>query len=109
MEVQDRRRFQHDRRADHAGTTHKKRPHAGEDSIRCAEVWRASTGAIQDQKLLLDQKRLGDHGASAAGAHQPSQCGDEVNQQDDQVAHRDILATIPRITRLDISTDCGTD
>lgn len=27
----------------------------------------------------------------------------------EQVAHRDILATIPRITRLDISTDCGTD
>ncbi len=58
--------------------------------------------------VLLDQERLGDHGARTAGAHQPSQGGDQVNQQDDQVAHRDILAITPRITRLDISTDCGT-
>ena len=83
MEVQDRRRFQHDRRADHAGRTHEERTHTGEDPIRRSEVRRTLTGAIQDQELLLDQERLGDHGASTAGAHQPSQCGDQVNQQDD--------------------------
>ena len=76
-------------------------------AIESSEVWRALTGAIQNQELLLDQERLGDHGASAAGAHQPSQGGDQVNQQDDQVAHRDILATSPRITRRDCLTIAG--
>ena len=36
-----------------------------------------------------------------AGAHQPGQGGDQVHQQDDRVAHRNILATTPRITKLD--------
>ena len=53
---------------------------AGEDPIRRAEVRRALPGAIQDQELLLDKERLGDHGASPAGAHEPSQCGDQVNE-----------------------------
>ena len=109
MEVQDRRRFQHDRRTDHAGRAHEERTHAGEDPIESAEVRRALTGATQDQELLLDQERLGDHGARTAGAYQPSQGGDQVDQQDEKVAHRDILATSPRITRRDFSTDCGTD
>ena len=33
--------------------------------------------------------------------HQPGQGGDQVHQQDDRVAHRNILATTPRITKLD--------
>ena len=109
MEVQDRRRSEHDRRAEHTSRAHEQRTDTGEDPIRRSEVWRALTGARQNQELLLHQERLGDHGASAAGAQQPSQCDDQVNQQDDQVAHRDILATSPRITRRDISTDYGTD
>ena len=109
MEVQDRRRFQHDRRTDHAGRAHEERIHAGEDPIESSEVWRAFTGAIENQQLMLDQERFGHDRPQTAGTHEPSQGGNQVNQQNDQVAHRDILATTPRIRKLDISTDCGAD
>ena len=39
--------------------------------------------------------------ATTAGAHQPSQGGDQVDEQDEQVAHRHILATSPGIAKLD--------
>jgi hypothetical protein len=42
---------------------------------------------MQDQELVLDEERLGDHRASTAGTHQPSRRGDQVNEQDEQVAH----------------------
>ena len=42
-------------------------------SIVGAGVGRAGPGAMQDQELLRDQERLGDHGTSAAEAHQPPQ------------------------------------
>jgi hypothetical protein len=55
------------------------------------------------------RERLGDHRASTAGTHQPSRRGNQVNQQNEQVAHRDILPTSPKITRRDISQDRGAD
>jgi hypothetical protein len=69
--------------------------------IRCAEVRRPLTRAIENQQLLLDQQRFGDDRPQTAGAHQPSEGGDQVDEQDEQVAHRHILATSPRITKLD--------
>ena len=54
-----------------------------------------------NQQLLLDQKRLGDDGPQTAGAHQPREGGDQVDEQDEQVAHRHILATSPTIAKLD--------
>jgi hypothetical protein len=38
MEAQDRRRPDHDRRADDTGRAHEERTHAGEDPIRRSEV-----------------------------------------------------------------------
>ena len=101
MEVQDRRRSQYDRRAEHAGRAHEQRTHAGEDPVRRAKVRRPVPRAIEDEQLLLDQKRLGDDRPQAAGTHQSREGGDQVHQQDEQVAHRHILATSPRITKLD--------
>ena len=42
--------------------------------------------------------------ASGTGAHEPSQSGDQVDEQDDRVAHRHILATSPGIAKLDTLT-----
>ena len=101
MEIEDRRRSQHDRRPEHAGRAHEQRTHAGQDPVRRAEVRRPVPRAIENQQLLLDQERFGDDRPQTAGAHQPRQGGDQVDEQDEQVAHRNILATTPRITKLD--------
>ena len=104
MESQDRRRSQDDGRAEHAGRAHEERTHAGEDTVRCAEIRRAVSRAIENEQLLLDQKRFGDDRPQTARAQQPSEGGDQVDAQDEQVAHRHILATSPRITKLDTLT-----
>ena len=104
MESQNRRRSEHDGRAEHAGRAHEQRTHAGEDPVRCAEIRRPMSRAIEDEQLLLDQERFGDDGPQTAGAHEPSQSGDQVDEQDDRVAHRHILATSPGIAKLDTLT-----
>ena len=60
---------------------------------RCRERLRMSNCCLT--------KRLGHDRPQAAGTHQLSQGGDQVHQQDERVAHRNILATTPRITKLD--------
>ena len=83
---------------------HEERTDAGEDPIRRAEVRRPLSRAIKNEQLLLDQKRLGDDRPQTAGAQQPRKGGDQVDKQDEQVAHRHILATSPRIAKLDTLT-----
>ena len=95
---------QDDGRANHPGRAHEERTHAGEDTVRCAEIRRAVSRAIENEQLLLDQKRFGDDRPQTAGAQQPSEGGDQVDEQDEQVAHRHILATSARITKLDTLT-----
>ena len=46
---------------------------------------------------------------TCTGTQELSLSGDEVNQQDNQVAHRPILAISIRITRPDSLTDCVTN
>jgi hypothetical protein len=49
-------------------------------------------GAIQDQELMLEQKRLGNDGTGTARSEQASQGSDEMDQKDDQIARHRILA-----------------
>ena len=68
MESQNRRWSQDDRRAEHAGRAHEQRTHAGQDPIRWAEIRRPVSRAIENEQLLLDQKRFGDDRPQTAGA-----------------------------------------
>ena len=49
---------------------------------------------------MFEQKRLGDDGTSAAAAKEFGNRGDEMDKQDDQVAHPDIVAIGTNVTRL---------
>ena len=62
---------------------------------RCRERFRMSSCCLTKTDSATTAR------SQAAGAHQPGQGGDQVHQQDDRVAHRNILATTPRITKLD--------
>ena len=72
--------------------------------MRRRSIRRPVSRAIENEQLLLDQKRLGHDRPQAAGNHQPSQGGDQVDEQDEQVAYRNILATTLKITKLDTLT-----
>ena len=109
MEIENRRWSEHDGRAEHAGRAHEQRTHAGQDPIQCAEIRRPVSRAIENEQLLLDQERFGHDRPQTTGAQQPSEGGDQVDEQDEQVAHRHILATCPTIAKLDTLTGLRAD
>jgi hypothetical protein len=43
--------------------------------------------AIQDQDLVLEEKRLRNEGTDPAGTEQPSQDGYEMDEKNGQIAH----------------------
>ena len=61
------------------------RSHADKLGDRCRE-------AIHDEELVPEEKRLRNYGADAARSEQPGQGGDEVDEKNDQIAHRRIVA-----------------
>src|SRR6266566_4841050 len=55
-------------------------------------IRRSLPGAIHDQELVLDDKRLRNYGTDAARTEQASQGSNEVDKKNDQIAHRRIVA-----------------
>ena len=51
-------------------------------------------GSIQDQQLMLDENRFGDHGTDAARAENPGNRGEDMNEKHEEIAHRSIVARI---------------
>jgi len=49
-------------------------------------------GAIHDQELLFQEKRLRDQGTDTTRSEQPGQRGDQVDNKNGQIAHRRIVA-----------------
>src|SRR6266478_895011 len=47
---------------------------------------------IQDQDLVLEEKRLRNEGTDPAGTEQPSQDGNEMDEKNGQIAHQRIVA-----------------
>ena len=65
---------------------------AGKDAVPRGEIRRSLPGAIHDQELVLEEKRLRNYGTDAARSEQPGQSGDEVDEKNDQITHRRIVA-----------------
>ena len=78
-------------RSRRVGRSHSAQP-AGKDPVRRGQIRRSLPGAIQDQELMLEQKRLGNDGTGTARSEQASQGSDEMDEKDDQIAHHRILA-----------------
>jgi len=96
----------------------KARAHYFRDGIEVMvpSVRRAAPDAINPRakthnylNLLLGHQGFSDNRTHTAGVDKPSQRRNQVNKQDNQVAHRASPAITVRITRLEISTDCATD
>jgi hypothetical protein len=56
------------------------------------QIGRSLPGAIQDQKLVLEEKRLRNEGTDAARTEQPDKSRNEVNEKNRQMAHHRMVA-----------------
>ena len=70
---------------------------AGKDPVRRGQIRRSLPGAIQDQELMLEQKRLGNDGTGTARSEQASQGSDEMDEKDDHRAGRSMEAEEPEM------------
>src|SRR3984885_10219344 len=75
------RGLQHNGRAEQASGTQPARAPASKDPVRRGQIRRSLPGAIQDQELMLEQKRLGNEGTGTARSEQTSQGSDEIDQK----------------------------
>src|ERR1041385_1143787 len=48
--------------------------------------------AVEDEQLMFDENRLGDDGTKAARSGQSGNCDDQMEKEDDDVAHSGILS-----------------
>ena len=55
--------------------------------IRGAQVGRPLAAAIEDQQLMPDQHGFGDNGSESARPCQSGHGDDQMNEQDEEVAH----------------------
>jgi hypothetical protein len=58
-----------------------------QDAVEGAELRRLLSRSIQDQQLLLQEKRFGDDGAGTARTHDPDRRDDQVSHQNEPIAH----------------------
>jgi hypothetical protein len=89
VEIQQCRRLQNDGGAQDACPADEESAQTGDEPIPAMQVGRAFTAAIQDQKLMPDQDRFGDHVADTAGLRQTRQSEDQMKQKHEEVAHPD--------------------
>ena len=92
MEAQESRRFQNNSRTDQPGRPHKQGAPAGDDAIREAEIRSALARAIEDQQLMFDEDGLGNYGADAAATCKSGDSGEEMDEEDHEIAHIRIVA-----------------
>ncbi len=89
-EIKDRRRLQNDGRKNRARRTHEQSTDTHKDPARSSEVRRPLPRAIENQQLVFGQKRFGHDRTQTTRSKEPSERRNEVNEQDNHVAHRAI-------------------
>jgi hypothetical protein len=63
----------------------------------CKDVCACVVPGLSVQELLLDENGLGDDRTDPARTQEPGECSDDMNEEDDEIAHPTIL---PRTANL---------
>ncbi len=66
---------------------HEQGAQAGDDPIRGTQVGSTLAATLEDQQLMPEQHRFGHDGPETTWPSQPHQGDDQMNEQDDAVAH----------------------
>src|SRR6202521_3659272 len=75
------------------------------EAIERGEIRRTLSGAIADQELMLEQERLSCDPAHAARAEEFREGNEQMDRQEEQIAHELKLSRRPICTRLHHSGD----
>jgi hypothetical protein len=94
MEVEERRRFQHNCGTDDTRRAHQECAQTSDDPIGWAQIRCPLPGAIEDQELLLDEHRLGDYRTNTAGTCESRKSSDQMKEKDDEIPHLRMLAKL---------------
>jgi hypothetical protein len=92
MELHDGGQFDDDGCPQQAGGAQPPSAEGGDNTIDRPQVWGPLAGAVQHQQLLLEEYGLGNDRAGTAGHEKSSDGRDQMNQQDEGIAHPGILA-----------------
>ena len=87
VEMQQSGRLQNDGGTENACPAHEKGAQAGDDPIGGMQVGCPLAAAIEDQQLMPDQHGFGNNGTEAARLCQSRHGDDQMNEQDEEVAH----------------------
>jgi hypothetical protein len=87
VEMQQSGRLQNDGDAENAARVHEQGAQTGDNPIRRPQVGRTFPAAIEDAQLMFDEHRLGNDGTEAARSDQSDQGDNQMNENDDDVAH----------------------
>ena len=91
MQVQQRAGLEDDRGTNQPARSHEDCAQAGDHPIGKTEVGRTVSRPMEDQQLMRDEHRFGPYSTGAAGTGEPGNGRQQVQTQDDQVAHGQIL------------------
>jgi hypothetical protein len=68
----------------------------GDDTVCGSEVGRALSAAIQDAQLMFYEHRFGNDRPEAARSCQSDEGDDQMNENDDNIAHPRIVSKPPK-------------
>jgi hypothetical protein len=98
VEMQQSGRLQNDGRAEKASPAHEQGTQTGDDTIFGPQVGRALSAAIKDAQLMFDEHRFRNDRPEATRSCQSGQGDDQMNENDDNIAHPRILSEPPKPT-----------
>ena len=70
-----------------ASRTHEQRRDPEDKAIKRSEIWRALSGSIANEQLMLEYQGLCGDSARATWAKKFRESNDQVNSEDEQIAH----------------------
>jgi hypothetical protein len=85
--MQQSGRLQNDGGTKDTCRAHGPRAQAGDDPIRGTQVGGTLAPAMEDQQLMPDQHGFGDNGTESTRPCQSGHGNDQMNEQDEKVAH----------------------
>jgi len=87
VEMQQSRRLHNDGRPENACPAHEEGTQTGDDPIGGVQVRRTLAATIEDLQLMADQHGFGNHRTNAARPCQSGHGNDQMNEEEQEVAH----------------------
>jgi hypothetical protein len=85
-------KVQNDCGTEQSSGAHQERQQASEDPVPPGKIGRSLSGAIREQELVFQEKRLHNHATDTARSEQTDQRSKEMDEKNHQMTRRRIVA-----------------